>query len=135
MTEEKALMNIKNGMLGGRPKGSIEETTFYKKEIKRVITEKVYKAVGKMTDAQILEAIAGSTMAFTALMDRAIDKPVQGIEHSGVDGNPIVFLPMALIEKHGLTQVDKPVDVTKDIQKIDNVVKSQLSEPQKDTQS
>lgn len=122
MTQAKLEANRINGLLGGRPKGTLEETTLFKRAIKRAILEKVWLKAGEMTDSMIKEAIKGSAVAFTAVMDRAIDKPAQAVEMSGKDGNPIVFMPLELIAKHSLDTPQELVDVNSDVINIDSTL-------------
>lgn len=128
MTEAKLAANRRNSLLSphsGRPLGSLDQTSLYKKEIKRVITEMVYKKIGAMTQAQIAEAVNGSTMAYVALLDRSIDKPVQGVEMTGKDGNPIVFMPLELMNKYQM-ETHEPLDVNQDAQIIESEPVKQL---------
>jgi hypothetical protein len=113
VTEKSILARQKNAVLGGRPVGSIEQTTAYKKAVTEFIMSEVHKNKDELVKSMIKKAINGDVTAFKELFDRAMGKAVQGVEHSGVDGQPIVFLPLALIQKHALQIEDeeKPLHI------------------------
>ena len=79
------------------------------------ICELVADKLDEMVKAQIKKAIEGDTVAFTALLDRAHGKPAQALEVSGDGTQPIVFMPLELIQKHALQVAEdmakKPVHV------------------------
>ncbi len=105
------------GKLGGRPLG---EKRKYSEMTKEYIAEQLYLNIVPIVKSLMRQAKQGNVVAFTALMDRAYGKPITPLEHSGTDGQPIVFLPLALIQKHAL-QIEQEVlqsevvDVTKDV--------------------
>jgi hypothetical protein len=83
----------------GRKKGySAIET----EKARELIIRRVNEAIGPILDSLIKQATEGNTVATKELFDRAYGKAVQSNEISSKDGNPIVFMPLALIQKHGL---------------------------------
>lgn len=91
----------------GRPKGSLEASGMYARETRIRLCELVAARLDEMVEAMIEKAVQGDVNAFTAVMDRAHGKPAQAVEVSGADGNPIVFMPLELIQKHALQVAEK----------------------------
>ena len=111
VTEKKLAANRANSLLGGRPVGAVEGSTLHAKLIRDVFVKKVFENAEPLAKAMLRKAKGGDVAAFVALMDRAIGKPAQAVEMSGKDGNPIVFMPLELIQKHALQVA---ADVVKD---------------------
>ena len=88
-------------------------------ESKRWFIEQVHKNLKPIFEALYNKAIQGDIMAIKELLDRSWGKAVQGVEVSGKDGNPIVFMPLELIQKHALEIApQKAIDVNSDVKKI-----------------
>lgn len=73
----------------GKPKGTRHMTTRLREAI-----EKVYEGTGETTDKLIIKtivnkAIQGDGQAQKLIFEYIDGKPVQALEHSGPDGNPI----------------------------------------------
>jgi len=102
VTPAKLAANRRNAQLAGRPPGRLEDTTMYAKAFKAYVAKKVEEHKEALVASMIVKAIDGDVTAFNALMDRAHGKPAQAVEMSGKDGNPIVFMPLELIQKHAL---------------------------------
>ena len=96
--------------------GDAKDVAQYALQAKLFIAKRVSASLGDMIDAQIEKAIQGDTNAFIALMDRAHGKPAQSIEHTGDGGQPIVFMPMELIQKHALQVATSMVNNSKEKQ-------------------
>jgi hypothetical protein len=77
--------------------------------MKVYIAEEIEKNKAPLIQAMIRKAIDGDVPAFTALLDRAHGKPAQAVEVGGNDGQPIVFMPLALIQKFALEESQKPL--------------------------
>ena len=105
-TERAVIASRKNGKLGGRPAGSIEDTTAYKKAFTAYVVSRVFSDKEALIDAMLEKAKNGDVTAFTALRDTAIGKPAQAVELSGQNGQPMVFLPIELMDKHGLRVIE-----------------------------
>lgn len=76
------------------------------RETRVLVARMAAKDMPAMLSAQIEKAKQGDTNAFIAVWDRAFGKPVQAIEHSGNDGQPLLFMPLELIQKHNLQVVN-----------------------------
>ena len=111
--DKRALSSARNGLLGGRPKGTHKDAYLYAQEARRRICELVAKDLDGIIEAQIKKALQGDSIAFIALLDRAHGKPAQAIEMQGKDGQPIVFMPLELIQKHALTVASESVAIDK----------------------
>ena len=112
-------------VIGGRPKGALGRHTMDKIEAHKWWVAAVIKDLPKIYNALAEKAFAGDVLAIKELMDRAFGKSVTPLAVSDNAGQPIVFLPLALIEKHALQDDDNvsqlpPVDVTKDVITPDN---------------
>lgn len=113
LTPEKASLY---GKLGGRPQG---ELTRYTQALKLYIAEQIEKHKAPIIKAMIAEAEQGNVMAFVALMDRAHGKPAQQFDGKDSDGNPIVFMPIQLLDKYGINMQNnkEPLQIdAKDVQ-------------------
>ena len=87
-------------------KGLEESLKLDKKKAERAMEKKIYENVDKIVTAMVTEAEAGSYQHGSYLLDRAFGKAKQAIDiESG--GQPIIFMPTALITKFGL---DKPIE-------------------------
>ena len=112
-------------VIGGRPKGALGRHTMDKIEAHKWWVATVIKDLPKIYEALAQKAFAGDVLAIKELMDRAFGKAVTPLAVSDSAGQPIVFMPLALIQKHSL-QIDDnvsqstPVDVTKDVITPDN---------------
>ena len=106
VTEAGLIARRKNAQLAGRPKGSIEDTTAYRKAFTRYVLDRVMADKEALIDAMINEAKAGNVTAFTALIDRTHGKPIQGVALSDSEGSPLVFMPLELIDKHDLKVIE-----------------------------
>ena len=93
----------------GRPAGSFAVHTIDAIEGRKLAIKFVGERLLPLLEAQYMKAIEGDTMAFNALIDRSWGKAVQGMEISGKDGNPLIFLPLELIQKHNLPVKDEPI--------------------------
>lgn len=119
MTPAKLEANRRNALLGGKPRGTMAKSTIDAIEARKWAVAFVNARLTPLFEAMYKKAVEGDVMAFKELLDRSWGKSVQAVELSGKDGNPIVFMPLELIQKHAL-QVAKdvsqsePVDVTKD---------------------
>ena len=112
VSEARRLELVEQGKLGGRPPGRIEDSTAYAKAAKLFTAQLVAENLEQMLRAQIRKAIDESdTAAFIAVMDRAHGKPAQAVEVGGEGGQPIVFMPLALIQKFALEESAKPLQV------------------------
>lgn len=124
MTPKAIAANRRNAVLGGRPKGTVASHTLEAVEARKWAIAFVNARLTPLFEAMYEKAIHGDVTAFNALLDRSWGKAVQGVEVSGKDGNPIVFMPLELIQKHALQAsedvVVPPVDVTKDATFIEN---------------
>lgn len=99
----------RNGKLGGRPLGSITETRMGIIEARKWLVEQVIANIQPLFQVLLKKSLEGDMVAFKELMDRSFGKAVQGLEVSGKDGNPIVFMPLELIQKHALIQEEQAV--------------------------
>jgi len=109
--DKRKLSAPKNGLLGGRPKGAVAKHTLDAQEARKWAIAYVNERLGPLFEAMYIKAIEGDVNAFKELLDRSWGKAVQGVEVSGKDGQPIVFMPLELIQKHSL----KVIDVTPQI--------------------
>jgi len=91
-----------NGLLGGRPLGSVASHTLTAQEARKWITEQTTKRLLPLYEVLYAKALDGDMMAIKELLERSYGKSVQGMEISGKDGNPLIFLPLELIQKHNL---------------------------------
>ena len=82
------------------------------RETRALVARMAAKDMPEMLSAQIEKAKNGDTNAFIAVWDRAFGKPLQAVEHSGNVGQPIVFMPLELIQKHNLQAVNNMVHNT-----------------------
>lgn len=119
LTKEKARYY---GLKGGRPLAphTLDVIEARKYLIARVIAdiEPLYKVLRD-------KALAGDIVALKELLDRSFGKSVQSIAVGDKDGNPIIFMPLELIQKHALQVANNDVqkeiiDVTKDVKVLDN---------------
>lgn len=119
VTEKALQARRRNGLLGGRPLGTIEDTVMYRRMFLQTLAEMINKERVPLIRAMLKEAKDGNVEAFKALLDRSQGKPAQSVEIGGKDGNPIVFMPLELIQKHSLeveviesntTQIDNNVN-------------------------
>lgn len=98
--------NRRNSQLGrlspniGAP---MHAQTIVAREIKKYITTFVSEHISDIVTVLYDKAMSGDVVALRELLDRALGKPVQGVELGDKDGNPIVFMPLELIQKHSLT--------------------------------
>ena len=100
----------------GRPKGDKEYRTRVRERLKKKVdaTDPVTGKMKKrqlfevMLDAQIKKATGGDSRAFNAIMDRAEGKPVQQLEHTGKDGQPLANLPPLQIVVEGVEGSEEP---------------------------
>lgn len=90
----------------GRPKGSLSGHTLENQEARKLAVSFVHKRLLPMLEAMYLKVLDGDVAAFNSLMDRAWGKAVQGVELTGANGNPIVFMPLELIQKHALPIIE-----------------------------
>lgn len=77
----------RNGMLGGRPKGSVAKSTLLVQKAKELLIQMYYENVRPINQALIDKAIAGDVMAIKEIHDRTHGKAFQPL--TGVDGGPI----------------------------------------------
>jgi hypothetical protein len=87
--------------------------------IKEYIARRIEKEKEPIITAMINEAKNGNVMAFVALMDRAHGKPAQQFDGKDSDGNPIVFMPVQLLDKYGINMQNnkEPLQIdAKDVQ-------------------
>jgi hypothetical protein len=77
-----------------------------KKRAEQAMEKAIYTNVDKIVEAMVTEAEAGSYQHGAYLLDRAFGKTKQSLDIES-QGQPIVFMPSALIAKFGL---DKPVE-------------------------
>jgi hypothetical protein len=82
------------------------------REARALIAKVACIEMPEMLAAQIEKAKNGDTNAFIAIWDRAFGKPLQAVEHSGNVGQPIVFMPLELIQKHNLQVVNNVANNT-----------------------
>ncbi len=94
---------IKTLRARGRPKGSLSKTTLTTLEAKKKWIELVHARLIPIFEALYEKAQNGDVLAIKELLDRAWGKATQGVEFSGTEGQPIVFMPLALIQKHDMT--------------------------------
>lgn len=99
MSDGRSITSKENGMHGGRP---VATNTLLTQKFKEYLAKRIEKEKGTLIDAMLLEAKNGNVTAFVALLDRVQGKPAQAVEMTGKDGNPIVFMPLELIQKHAL---------------------------------
>lgn len=100
----------------GRPKGikdircQIRDIMTRTTIIKDPITgkEKKVKISQVLINAQISKAIKGDTKAFAAIVDRLEGKPVQQLQHTGKDGQPLTSLPPLQIVVEGVEGSEEP---------------------------
>ena len=76
----------------GRPKGSKDPHTLQAEEGRRFVVATIAKNLGPLIQAMVDKALEGDVKAFSELFDRGWGKPLQGIEHSGKDGEPIKII-------------------------------------------
>ena len=124
-------IKTKKAMSGVALSEDFKSAIDYAREAKHFVAMKVSDSLDKLVDTMIKKAINGDVMAFVALMDRAHGKPAQAVEMTGKDGNPIVFMPLELINKYTLTTPSKPIDVNKDVVSNTVVSKDVVVEPLK----
>ena len=125
MDRRKITAPINGKRFGGRPKGSVGTHTLDVIEAKKWFIAQVHKDLVPIYEALYKKALTGDTLAIKELLDRSWGKAVQGVEHTGKDGNPIIFLPLELIQKHALQIGDNDVqsvtiDGNKDVKLSDN---------------
>ena len=72
-----------NGKLGGRPKGSKAKHTIEAELARARLVEKFIEAFDPIVDRQIAQAKRGDDRARKDLLDRALGKPKETIEHQG----------------------------------------------------
>lgn len=106
VVDKRKLTAPLNGLLGGRPPGSHGEVYRLNQAFKEHLVKLIEKNKGPLIEAMIKEALDGNVEAFKALLDRAQGKPAQAVEVSGQNGNPIVFMPLELIQKHSLQVIE-----------------------------
>lgn len=102
MTPAKLAANRRNALFAGKPKGVVSSATMDTQNARKIAVAFVNERLLPLLEAMYVKAIDGDVGAFKELMDRAWGKSVQGLEVSGKDGNPIVFMPLELIQKHAL---------------------------------
>jgi hypothetical protein len=119
MSEKALIANRMNAKFGGRPKGVSRGTLQYKTAVTEYIAKRLADEVVPIVDSLIKEIHQGNVMAFVALADRAFGKPVQGVQAQDEKGNPIVFMPLELINKHALAQ--QSLQDVKEVVKLDEV--------------
>ena len=93
------------------PVSQRKEQQSYALEARLYMSEQVVANLERMVKAMITKAIDGDVNAFNSLMDRVAGKPAQALEVSGEGGQPIVFMPLELMAKHGLEQA-QPIQAT-----------------------
>lgn len=110
-----------NGKLGGRPNGIPASVLEHKRAITEYLAKYIADNIVPMVEDMRKEVHAGNVMAFVALLDRAYGKVPQGIVPTDKNGEPIVFLPLELIEKHNLNTTQQTSDNVKihDVKHID----------------
>ena len=59
----------------------------------------------------IEKAKDGDMHAIRELLDRGWGKAPVAVEHTGKDGDPIIFLPLELMNKHAIKESTPPFDV------------------------
>lgn len=106
MSEKALEVRRKAAKLGGRPIGDAYKLA---QAMKVYIAEEIEKNKAPLIKAMLRKALDGDVQAFHALFDRAHGKPAQAVEMSGTEGQPIVFMPLALIQKFALEEADKPL--------------------------
>lgn len=106
ISEKKLIANRLNALKAGRPKGQTTHVVEYKRAVTDYIAKRLADEIVPIVDGLVAEAKQGNVMAFIALADRAYGKVPQGIQAQDEKGNPIVFMPLELINKHSLTVVD-----------------------------
>lgn len=104
-------LKMKRDMAGIALRDDVKTAVEYAREAKHYIAMQVAENMPAMVRSMIKRSIDGDVNAFTALMDRAHGKPAQALEVGGKDGNPIVFMPLELIQKHAL-------EVTRDVKDV-----------------
>ena len=86
-------------------------------EAKKLFVQKVHEHLIPIFEALLYKALEGDVSATKELLDRAWGKAVQGVEVSGTDGQPIVFMPIQLLDMYALQDTpnvvkSKVIDVT-----------------------
>lgn len=102
VTEAGLMARRLNAKAPNSGKRGIEETTVYRKAFTAYIIQRVMEEKDALITAMLNEAKSGNVTAFTALIDRTHGKPVQGLELGTTDGQPIVFMPVQLLDKYAL---------------------------------
>ena len=97
--DKRSFSSAKNGILGGRP---ISTATLTTQEARKWLSEETTRRLVPLYEVLYLKAIDGDITAIKELLDRSYGKPIQGVELAGKDGNPLIFLPLELIQKHNL---------------------------------
>lgn len=90
----------KNGRKGGRPVGRLGISTLMAIKTKEEFIKKVNENLQPIFDALLKKAESGDVAALREILDRAWGKPVQPL--AGDKKNPLVFLPLELMEKYKL---------------------------------
>lgn len=80
-----------------------------KKRAEQAMEKAIYENVGEIVTSMVAEAKNGSYQHASYLLDRAFGKAKQSLDIESA-GQPIVFMPTALIAKFGL---DKPIEAEK----------------------
>ncbi len=103
VSEKKLIANRANAKLGGRPAGIPASVQEHKRAITEYLAKYIADNIVPMVEDMRKEVHAGNVMAFVALLDRAYGKVPQGIVPTDGNGQPIVFLPLEVMQKHNLT--------------------------------
>lgn len=82
--------SIENGKKGGRRKGSKASHTLQAEAAKKIIIEKVAKAIEPLINALIKKGKAGDVQAVRELFDRAFGKVPSAIELPNGNGEIII---------------------------------------------
>lgn len=119
MTEAKLRANRANALKAGRPRGKLAVSTLSAIEARKWFTEQVTKNIEPLFNVLYNKALQGDIIAIKELFDRSYGKAPQGLYQSDQQGNPIVFMPLELMQKHELeTTPQKVIDVnSEDIKK------------------
>lgn len=121
VTEAGLMARRLNAKAPNSGKRGLEETTIYRKAFTAYIVQRVMEEKEALITSMLNEAKAGNVTAFTALIDRTHGKPVQGVEMSATDGQPIVFMPIQLLDKYALQ--DTPNVVKSDVIEVESRTK------------
>lgn len=95
-----------NGRKGGRPKG-----TYTRPQIRDYFSS---ADIRNLVELAKKKAEDGNDMMLKTLLEYVFGKPAQALEMSGKDGQPIVFMPMELLEKNNLDGADTRTEEHRD---------------------